>query len=205
MTKFREYFTRSFLPVERIILLIVATILALDLFLIIQTGAHIDWIGYAKLSMISVGVLSVGIFYRLSGRSDRIALALISTGLFPAFSWSIIMLNYLLLPNSNPVLDQSLAWFDSQFGFDWPSLIEWAGNHPILNKIMQVIYASIVMQIAVVFFVLGLLGKAKQLHATLLTIIFTSIVGMIFWYFFPSHGTTAVFSLSPAMEAKALL
>lgn len=120
----------------------------------------------------------------MSGRSSRIGLALVCTGLFPAFSWSIVMFNYLMMPAASQPIDQSLVWFDSLFGYHWPDLIAWASTHQFLNDVFRYAYMSTIPQIGMLIIVLGLGGRSLQLHIMMVSITITSVVSVVFWGIF---------------------
>ncbi len=191
------------MPAERMILQVSAVVIGLNLLMIYIQDAQIDWRAYGTLASITIGCFLLGQFYRVSGRSPRIGLALICTGLFPIFSWSIVMFNYLLMPTARVPLDQSLIWLDSLFGYDWPSLVAWAAEHPFINNVLRVVYMSTIPQIALLIIILGLTGRAKQLHVVMVSITITSVIAVAFWGGFPSHGPASIMNLAAEVEQLA--
>lgn len=190
-------------PPERMILQITAMVVVLNLIQIVWRGVEINWVSYGALSLIFAGCFFAGQVYRTSGRSPRIGLALICTGLFPAFSASMVMFNYLLMPTQAPAIDHTLIWVDSLLGYHWPDVIAWAAANPVLNDIFRYAYMTTIPQIAVLIIVLGMSGRAHQLHVMMVSITITSILAIVFWGFFPSHGAKSIFTLSAEVEALA--
>lgn len=190
-------------PPERMILQITAFLMAINFLQIAWRGVAIDWLAYGGLWFVFTACFLGGEFYRVSGRSPRIGLALVCTGLFPAFSTSIVMFNYLLMPITMPMIDGLLIKIDGLFGYHWPDLIAWGAANPIANEVLRYAYMSTVPQLALLVVVLGLSGRAHQLHVMLVSITISSVMAIVFWGIFPSHGTAPYFALSPDIETLA--
>lgn len=190
-------------PPERMILQMTVLVVTLNLIQIFWRGVAIDWAAYGTLAMIFAACFLGGQYYRLSGRSERIGLALVCTGLFPAFSAAMVMFNYLLMPTIAPPIDRAMIWVDSLFGYHWPSVIAWASEHPFLNAVFRYAYLTTIPQMGLLIIVLGLSGRARQLHVMMVSITITSIIAVAFWGFFPSHGAKSIFVLPAQIEALA--
>jgi len=188
---------------ERIILTVTIFLVVCNLIQVLLFGVDIDWGSYGGVAAISVGCFVLGQLYRVSGRSPRIGLTLICTGLFTLFSSMVVVFNYLLMPTVMPPIDQSLAWMDSLLGFHWPDAIAWAAANPLLNTILRIVYGTTLPQIVTLIIVLGMLGRAKELHVVMLSMTITSVIAIVFWGYFPTHGAKSMFALSPEIEAMA--
>lgn len=203
MQRLMGKFRIEVLAPERMILQVTAAVIALNLLQIFWRGVAIDWPAYLALSIIGIMCFAGGQVYRVTGRSPRIGLALICTGLFPVFSWSIVMFNYLMMPTVNPPIDKTMIWLDSLVGYHWPDIIAWAAANPMLNDIFRYAYMSTIPQIGLLIIVLGLSGRARQLHVMMVSITITSVLAVVFWGYFPSHGAKSLFTLPAEIELMA--
>ena len=163
--------------------------------LILSKDAQIDWLGYAGICA-SVGVpILIGLYYRHSGRSERIASTLICTGGFILFSACLSLFNYLLLPLRNPVIDVPIAEIDAWFGYHWPAVMEFAASHPIPTFILKLAYMTTIPQITLLVVILGLSGRIRDLHVMITIVIFTATLTICFWGLFPTLGAKSMYVL----------
>ena len=102
--------------------------LFVDAGLILYKGTQIDFPAYAGLLGLVFLVIPLGMFYRIKGRSERIASALICSGAFVFFSACLSLFNYLLLPIVRPLIDIPIAEIDAMFGFHWPDIMALFGG-----------------------------------------------------------------------------
>ena len=173
---------------------------AIDIALIIYNRSQVDWAGYFTILALICGLLSLGFFYRLSGRSERIASATICAGMFIFYSLCISMFNYQLLPLWREPIDLTINQIDQMFGYHWPSVIEWAGQHPTFNKIVRIAYISTIPQFAAIVVILGLSGRIKELHVLIASVTITGTFTICFWGLFPSLGAQSLYELPDALE-----
>lgn len=172
----------------------------IDLGLIAYKGSEVDWPAYFTILALVAGLLTMGLFYRLSGRSERIGAATICAGLFIFYSLCLSMFNYQLLPLWREPIDLGLNAIDRMFGYHWPSVIEWASRHPVINEITRFAYLSTIPQFAAIVVILGLSGRARELHVLIASIAITATFTICFWGLFPSMGTTVLFEIPKAIE-----
>ncbi|MCP4181801.1 MAG: hypothetical protein GY761_00550 [Hyphomicrobiales bacterium] len=190
-------------PAERIMAVVALTAAMIDAFLIVFNGSQVDWSGYLSILTLIAAMLAMGLFYRLSGRSDRIAAATICAALFIFYSLCMSMYNYQLLPLWREPIDVYLNAVDQMFGYHWPSIIAWAGQHPVFNEIIRFAYMSTIPQFTVIVVILGLSGRIKELHILIVSVTITATFTICFWGLFPSLGAESLYDLSPAMEMLA--
>ncbi|MCB1384570.1 MAG: phosphatase PAP2 family protein [Nitratireductor sp.] len=190
-------------PVERIVLAIIAAVFAACVVLAaLNDTATIDGPAYLMLAGLSLALFAAGQFYRVSGRSPNIALALTATALIVAFSNVTSVFNHLLMPIGRPVIDPWLAGVDRAMGFNWPDFVALVGRHPVFNMVIRLAYESILPQILLLVLTLGFLGRRLFLNRLLLIFPVTALPMIGFWALFPSHGAFAVYALSPAAVAE---
>ncbi len=191
------------MPAEKSMLVVslVAGTLAVTSFL--WGGANVDWLRYGGLLLVVLAMLLTGHIYRASGRSERIGAATTCAGLFIFFTMCLSMYNYMLLPLWRAPIDLQLNQIDQMFGYHWPLVIEWAGQHPLINDIIRVAYMSTLPQFAVLVVILGLTGRIKELHVLIASVTITATFAICFWGLFPSLGAKSLYDLPQAMEMLA--
>ena len=185
----------AFLPAERFIILIIATLALLDAGLLLLKGVGIDVVGYASLIACGAFLLLLGQFYRRFRHNDRIAATATAAGLFVLFTIAGSIFNYLLLPLRFPTIDLRLASLDAALGFDWPAFVTWASQYPRAGALLQMIYTTSLPQLIVVLLVLGFGGRTRLLHHFLLTGVLGALAAIICWFFFPSFGASSIYEL----------
>ena len=188
------------LPAEKIMAVVALAAAFIDGFLIVFNNSQVDWPGYLSILAMIAAMLTMGLFYRLSGRSDRIAAATICAALFIFYSLCMSMYNYQLLPLWREPIDVQLNAIDQMFGYHWPTVIAWAGQHPIFNEIIRFAYMSTIPQFAAIVVILGLTGRIRELHILIVSITITATFTICFWGLFPSLGAQSLYDLPLAME-----
>jgi len=184
-----------FLPAERFILTIIATLLLLGGILIVVKGVEIDFTGYAGLASIGISSLALGQYYRLFRPDIRISATLTAAGLFLIFSMAGSIFNYMLLPIRFVPIDAYLSRIDAAFGFDWPSFVMWIATYPLFGDLLRLVYFSSLPQLVLVILVLGFFVDIATLHRFLLTGILGALLSILCWSFFPSFGASSVYQL----------
>ncbi|RIY02510.1 hypothetical protein D3218_03830 [Aureimonas flava] len=160
-------------------------------------GAPIDIPGYRMQAYVVAVLALVGIVYRLTGRDERIASGMLSIALLLLFTSALATYNYLLLPNFGFPLDPWLARFDALIGYRWSDWVEWSAGVPHLARLLGWIYASTLMQIAVLIVVLTGLRRWNTLDRMQVTLVFASVATVAFWGLFPSISISAFQAISP--------
>ena len=188
-------------PVERLLAQSTLVLLAVCLVLIVWKGTAIGWGAYGACVLLSAAAVAGGLYYRLRRNEPALANALIGVGLFSPFSFLVVVFNYLQLPISGPTIDPTLIAIDAALGFHWPHFVAWFADWPLLSLALKAVYASTLFQMITVIVVLAFVGRTQRLHATLLSVMLTSVAIVAFWTFLPSLGTTVHFPLPAAVEA----
>ncbi len=182
-------------PAEFFMALITVAALLVDIPLILHRGVALDIPGYAGISVVAVAMISGGYFYRLKNRSERIASAMICTGIFILFSATLSLFNYLMLPLGRPTIDVSLTQIDAMLGFHWPDVMAFAAQFPTTVYIMKLAYNSTMLQFAMLVVVLGLTGRARDLHTMLTSVTITATLTICFWGLFPTLGAKSMYEI----------
>jgi hypothetical protein len=185
----------AFLPAERTVATGIGVIFLADVVLVALREVAIDWAAYAQLVGVGLGVLALGLFYRMRRRDPNIALAAVSAGLFILFTLALSIFNYLLLPVGPRRIDGLLIHIDGLMGFSWPDLVAAMSTVPLLGKLLGYVYMSSLFQFVLLILVLGLMGRAVELHRFLLTGVLAVTLSILFWFAFPSSGPAAYFDI----------
>ncbi len=172
----------------------------IDIILIVYNQSSVDWVGYLSIIAVTTGLIAMGFFYRISGRSERIGSAAICASLFIFFSLCLSMFNYQLLPLWREPVDWQLNAIDQLFGYHWPTVISWASQNLVFSEITRFAYMSTIPQFAAIVVILGLSGRIKELHILILSITITATFTICFWGLFPAFGPSAMYQLPLAME-----
>ncbi|MEW9523229.1 phosphatase PAP2 family protein [Agrobacterium radiobacter] len=188
---------------ERFVLGFIATLFVIDAVLIAVKGIRVDYAGYLLCVLAGVGVFILGQLYRTSGRDLRIAVALISGGLFILFTLAASIFNYMFLPVAFPAIDHVLFGVDAAFGYSWTGVVLWAATHPWIGTGLFFVYASSLPQLLVIVLTLGFTGNQRMLHHFLVTGVLGAFACIIFWIFFPTFGPSAYVQL-PQWVSQAI-
>ncbi|MEM7290312.1 MAG: phosphatase PAP2 family protein [Pseudomonadota bacterium] len=168
-----------------------------NVMLIAVKGAEVDVLAYGGIFSIIIVTLPLGLYYRVSGRSERIASALICAGGFIFFSACLSLFNYLLLPIVRPLIDIPISEIDAIFGFHWPDIMAIAAANPIPSQILKYVYLTTIPQFALLVVILGLSGRMRDLHVMITSVTITATLTICFWGLFPTLGAKSMYILPP--------
>jgi hypothetical protein len=117
--------------------------------------------------------------------------------LFLSFSGSfgLILLSYLSLASSGPLVDNSLLAFDRALGFDWIGLYRAIERHPALASVMKLLYQSLLLQGFYVTLLLGLRGETREMRELWRLSTIGCILCCLGAMLFPALGPFKLFSL----------
>lgn len=166
-----------------------------DLTMIFWKGASVDWLAYSGLLALVAILMAAGLAYRITNRSERIALSMIGAGIFILFSAFLSMYNYLLLPINRPLIDVPLAELDAMFGFHWPQIMQMAADNLFVSNILKLAYITTLPQIALLVVILGLTGRQLELHKLLVSVTISATITICFWGLFPTLGAKSMYTL----------
>lgn len=186
---------------EAICAVLIALVTALALILTTARGIRVDFASFAMRYCVSLAMVLVAAWYRVSGRSANISLTLAACAIFIIFSNSGAVLNYSLLPTIRPLADALMFRMDAALGFDWLGMAMLLAAHPDFSKLLSYVYTSSLPQLAIVILLLGLTGRQVALHQFLLVGIMGSCLSIFLWALAPSFGPSAYFHLAPAVDA----
>src|SRR5680860_934542 len=85
-------------PVERFLRNTILMLAIFDLAMVLVRNLGFDWFSYTLFFTLGIFIIAVGLFYRSSGRSERISMTLMATGMLVLFTIVLSIFGYLLLP-----------------------------------------------------------------------------------------------------------
>ena len=148
---------RQFKPAEKFVFFITGVLALIDFGLLMyKDNAVFDLPGYLMTLLVALATIAGGLYYRISGRSEPIASALICTSAFIVMTAAISLFNYLLLPLKYGTFDHVLVQIDAMFGYHWPSVMGWAAEHPLVSNILGLAYMTSMVQLATLVIILGM-------------------------------------------------
>ena len=188
-------------PAEFLMLTVGIAAALIDIALVLHKGSRVDVSGYGTIAGLILLVIPIGLYYRISGRSERIASALICSGSFIFFSACLSLFNYLLLPIVRPLIDLHITGIDAMVGFYWADVMAWAAANPAPTLILKFAYVTTIPQFAALVVILGLSGRIRDLHVMITSVTITATLTICFWGLFPSLGAKSMYILTPEIWA----
>lgn len=188
-------------PAELFMLMVTGVAFSINVIVTLLRDIQFDAFGYLTLALIAAAMMGAGFYYRLADRSERIASSMICTGIFILFTANISFFNYLMLPLTTGPYDIYLTKIDAFFGYHWPSVMGFAAEHPVMSDILKYAYMTTMPQMAILIVVLGLTGRAYDMHLLMTSVTITATLSVCFWGVFPTLGAKSLYDLSPEVWA----
>jgi len=184
---------------------IVAAAAAVDLVWARAGHFDVDAPAYGLLALLSLALVAGGLFYDRIRKDERLAAMLFGTSFLIAMSASFSLMNYLLLTVAGHRIDLPLAAIDRALGVDWPALMAFIAHYPRTNLVLQLVYLSVLPQIALLIPALGLKGKPEQIYALCLSVSAGAAIAIGTWTLAPSFGAFSVYDLPPNVAGHLAL
>lgn len=189
----------------RMLLAIVAILVAIEAIWLSSVHFLIDWIAYGRFAAVAIAFAAGGLFYAKIRNDERLSTMLFGTAFLVAFSNLSSVLNYFLLTVARSRIDEALARIDQSLGVNWPMMIAWAANHPRLNIALYLTYNIVLPEIALLIVLLGWRSPLNKIYSFCFAIVFATIIAVGFWTIFPSFGAIAAYPLDPKLVAHVRL
>lgn len=185
---------------------IVAVVGAALAWLQMQREVEIIWSAFLGSLTLYWLLLVAGLGLRALGVWRPVSLTLVAIGLFPVFSTLLALTGYTLFPLQRPLVDDALFAVDDALGYDWAAAVTWLAQYPDLSQLLRGVYLSSLPQLALLIVLLGLTGRATQLHQLVVTGMVAGVLVTMFWAVWPSFGPAAYIAPSDkALDATGLL
>jgi len=188
---------------QRILLSIAVSLIAVDLVWGICAHFQVDGAAYLRLGLLSLALMGVGIFYQTRRAEPRIAAMLMGAAFLCTFSAAASMLNYFLLTAHGPRIDASLAAADRALGLDWIAVMTAMTGHPLLNWLLWLAYNVVLPEIALMMVMLGWSGNAEKTYRFCIAVAAGALISILIWALAPSFGAMSVYHLPPAIARAA--
>lgn len=186
---------------QRVLIAIVAAIVAVDAAWLGAGHFDIDKPAYGMIALLAAVLIAAAMFYARIRKDENLSAMLFSAAFLIVFSAAFSLLNYLLLTVAGPRIDNFLAAADRALGIDWPAVMTFMTGYPRINALLQFCYQSVMPQIAMLIIVLGFAGRTNQIYALCLSIALGAILTVAFWTVAPSFGAFSVYDLPALVSA----
>lgn len=159
----------------------------------------IDAGAYGLLALLAAALAAGGMFYDRIRRDERLAAMLFGTAFLIGMSAAFSVLNYLLLTVAGPRIDAPLAAIDRASGIDWPAMMAVVAHYPWTNLVLQLVYISVLPQLAMLVVALGFIGKPDRIYQLCLSVAAGAAISIAIWTIAPSFGAFSVYDLPPSV------
>lgn len=135
-------------------------------------------------------VFMIGLCYR--SVSPRFSLLMISFShvFLYIFVCSFLLVAALLTPF--PIIDSALLKIDQALGFSTLHLLDFVHRHEYLLLALKLAYTSWAYLVLLTPFILSLFANEKYLNAYFLSLMFSLMIGVLIYYFFPTIAPAGV-------------
>jgi hypothetical protein len=176
---------------EHLSVAVIAILYAANLMIAHATDRVVLWNEWRGMYLIGLVIGLLGTVYRLTRRSEAVALSLLAITIMIFFTHAGGIFNHLLFPLQRPLIDSVLFAWDAWLGYDWVAFVEFVALWPALGRVLGHVYDSSLWQLLLVILVLGFSERAVQLHRFLLVGVLGGCTTILFWWLAPSFGPAA--------------
>ncbi len=188
-----------------ILFALVAGVAGIDVVWTLAGHYDVDARAYAMLALLAAVLAGGGLYYSHVRKDAHLAAMLVATAFLIGMSTSFSVLNYLLLTVAGPRIDGTLAAIDRALGVDWPALMTAVSRHPATDMGLQLIYISVLPQIAVLVVCLGFWGKPETIYRLCVAVAAGAAISMAVWTLAPSFGAFSVYDLPSGVSRHLAL
>lgn len=190
---------------HRILWRVACTLVLADALWIALSKVPIDATGFLLVTLVVGGLGALAFFYERMRHDGKLAAMLSGTAFLVAISAALSALNYLLLPVAGHRIDAPLAAIDRALGFHWPTLMGMVAGHPGWNLLLQIMYSSLLPQIAILVVALGWTGRSVDVFRFCMSVAIGAGICIVVWTAFPSFGAFSVYRLPPEVASHLSL
>jgi hypothetical protein len=190
---------------QRILFGLCAAVVAADLAWAAIGHFQIDFAAYARLGLMSLGLLAGGIFYQTRRAEPQLAAMLMGASFLCLFSAAASMINYFFLTLHGPRIDDILVAADRALGFDWYNTMLAMARHPFLNEVFFRVYNMVLPEIALLMVALAWTGQVEKVYRYCLALGFGAVIAIAIWALMPSLGAKSLYTLPPEVASKLTL
>ncbi len=103
-----------------------------------------------------------------------------------------------------PRIDSALARWDARLGWDTVAVLHWVAERPSWRAFLNLCYNSTELQLVLAPFVAAYAHDRRRLRVFLYAIVYSSIIGSLIYYFFPSSGPAGLFESPDFLAVQRL-
>lgn len=103
-----------------------------------------------------------------------------------------------------PRIDAALARWDAAIGWDTVATLRWLAERPRFRSFMIFCYNTTELQLVLAPFIAAFAHDRERLRTYLYAVVYSSFIGSLFYYFFPSSGPAGVFESPHFMSVQRL-
>lgn len=92
-----------------------------------------------------------------------------------------------------PLIDHALVKADQWLGFYTLPVLNWTYNHSTVQRIFVYCYSSLGIELIFIPLIIAFLLDKSAIRIYFFSLIITYLIGMTFYYFFPTAGPTVIF------------
>lgn len=93
-----------------------------------------------------------------------------------------------------PRIDHTLASWDAVLGWDTVKVIRWVAERPKFRSFLNLCYNSTELQLVIAPFFAAYAHDKRRLRVLLYGTVYSSMLGSLIYYFFPSSGPAGIFN-----------
>jgi len=181
---------------------IITVIIGVDAIWAWSIGVGVTFNPVAGSGVVLAG--GVGFVYANLRPDRRIAVLATTSAQLIAFIAAVAILSYLTVTSKFPLVDRYLAASDAAIGFDWLSSFTWIQDHPAINLMLGLSYASIFPQIIVLMVVLSITRRLDRMREFLWLFVLTLLIIVPLSWLFPAESAWAYFGVTDRIDAYHL-
>jgi membrane-associated phospholipid phosphatase len=181
---------------------VIAAVIAIDAMWLWLSGTGVT-IGIALSSALFL-LIGANLFY-MTVRPNRnlAALALMFAQLI-VFASAQIVLIYLSVTSAFPLADSYLAAGDAAIGFDWLLIFNWVQEHPWVDLVLTLSYASIGPQACILPVILSIIDRLDRMREFLWLFAVTLLIVTPIAWLLPAESAWVHFGVTDRINAYHL-
>jgi hypothetical protein len=181
--------------------LVIAAFIALDAIGLVKFGMALRWASLAPLAAAVSLFGGLACFYTYRRPDPRIFDLAHSAAQLMVFFAAAAVCDYVLVATALPLVDQQLAAADRFLGFDWLAWFGFVRQHPLLQRFLQLTYASAMPQIVIISVYLALSGQQERTSEFLWTMVLSLVIIMPVSVLLPAAGAFAYYDVMSLVDA----
>lgn len=145
----------------------------------------------------TAGLLAVmGFAYQRRSREISSCATALSQIVFYTACYTVLM--YACGTIGRPLIDHELARQDASLGIYLPTIVGWADRWPLFAGVLEAAYSSMILQTAAVVGLLGLSGRAADLHRFVSCFVISTAACLLCFALLPAAGPFQYFQYPPS-------